>query len=179
MPPLRTVRNYDFFEVTSAMQKAIRRGDSRLAGYFGIELFESGFREYLWKRLLVISAEDVWGIITYEVEALYRSWQAANKKKKGSGRVFASKAIILLALARKSRDADHLTNCVYDEKLVDSKILESYIEEARADLETIPDYAYDQHTRKGKKLGMTKRDFIKREFEALTPREPGLFDDLI
>jgi len=40
---LRTVRGYDFGEVSSAMQKALRRGDAKLAGYWAIELWSSGY----------------------------------------------------------------------------------------------------------------------------------------
>jgi len=93
MRELRTIRGYAFGEVASAMQKAIRRGDARLAGYWAVELFESNYREYVWRRLLTISAEDCWGILTAEVEALYRSWQVIDKQKKGGGRVFIAKAV--------------------------------------------------------------------------------------
>ena len=34
-----TKRGYEFGEVSSAMQKAIRRGDTRLAGYWALELW--------------------------------------------------------------------------------------------------------------------------------------------
>ena len=67
---IRTTNGYDFFEVSSAMQKAIRRGDARTAGFFALELWHSGYRDYVWKRLFTISAEDCYGIITAEVEAL-------------------------------------------------------------------------------------------------------------
>ena len=53
---LRTKRNYNFSEVSSAMQKAIRRGDAQLAGYWALELWSSGFGRYVWKRLLTVSA---------------------------------------------------------------------------------------------------------------------------
>ena len=49
---IRTMHGYDFFEVSSAMQKAIRRADARVAGFFALELWHSGFRDYVWKRLV-------------------------------------------------------------------------------------------------------------------------------
>ena len=55
LPFTRTVRGYQLSEVVSAMQKAIRRGDARVAGYFAIEMFESGFDQYCWRRLLTVS----------------------------------------------------------------------------------------------------------------------------
>ena len=61
---IRTVCGYDFFEVSSAMQKAIRRADTGVAGFFALELWMSGYKDYVWKRLFTISAEDCFGIIT-------------------------------------------------------------------------------------------------------------------
>lgn len=177
MRQLTTTRGYILLEVASALQKAIRRGDARLAGYWAIELFESNFKEYLWRRLLTISAEDCWGVITHEVEALYRSWQIIDKQKPGGGRIFASKATILLCLARKCRDADHLTNLVYDPKAISDDQLEEDLERARESTESIPDYAFDVHTQKGRKAGKTKADFFREEYDALHPRQPGLFDE--
>ncbi len=75
----RTTRGYNFGEVSSAMQKAVRRGDAKLAGYWALELFASGYGNYVWKRLLTISAEDCWGILTQEVKALHDGYQHVNK----------------------------------------------------------------------------------------------------
>ena len=179
MPKLFIRRGYDLFEVASALQKAIRRSDVRLAGYWGLELFESRYREYMWKRLLTVSAEDCWGVITHEIKALYDCWKMKDAKKRGEGRVFASKAIILLCMVSKCRDADHC-NFGYDHDLLleDELVLTDEIEETRRDLLAVPKYAKDCHTRAGKWAGKTKRDFFIEEFEALSPREPGLFDDI-
>jgi len=176
-PAIRTIRDYALLEVSSALQKAIRRNDARLAGYWTVELFESGYQKYLWRRLLTISAEDCWGIITHEVEALYRAWEIIHKHRPGAGRIFAAKAAILLCMARKCRDADHLTNLIYDPQKIDDATLEASLDEARSAPEAIPDYAFDCHTEKGRKAGKTKQDFFCDEFQALRPRQLGLFDD--
>ena len=55
---IRTVGGYDFFEVSSAMQKAIRRAVAAVAGFFDLELWTSGYRDYVWKRLFTFAAED-------------------------------------------------------------------------------------------------------------------------
>lgn len=176
---LRTVRGYDFGECSSAMQKAVRRADARLAGYWAIELWESGFDAYVWRRLLTISAEDVWGIITFEVEALMRSYEKVNQgAKEKRGRIFVAKAVILLCLAKKSRDADHLTNLVYDGRNPTDAEIDAEIDAARALPEAIPDYAYDFHTVKGRTRGATKAQFFRTEYDALQPRQQGLFDNL-
>ena len=47
---LVTQRGYDFYEVASALQKSIRRADTKVAGYFALELFPQ-YHNYVWKRL--------------------------------------------------------------------------------------------------------------------------------
>ncbi len=174
---LRTVSGCDFFEASSAMQKAIRRADAKVAGYFALELWHSGYRDYVWKRLFTISAEDCYGLITSEIEALWQGHELVNNRAKSpKGRIFVSKAVILLCEVRKSRDADHLQNLIYDRKEVD---VQKWIDDVRKEPILIPDYTYDVHTRKGKMMGRTKAEFFKEEFHALKPRQPGLFDDLI
>ena len=79
---LRTQRGYDFYEVASALQKSIRRGDVEVAGYMALELFPK-YAEYCWKRLLTVSAEDCYGVITKEITALYDAFHIVNKGKSG------------------------------------------------------------------------------------------------
>lgn len=153
-----------------------------MGGYWAIELFESGYFQYVWKRLLTISAEDCWGMLTQEVAALHAAFQTVNatRSKNGGakGRIFVAKAVILLASAKKCRDADHLSNLVYDAQAVDAKTLTADLMVARHQSEgwEIPDYAHDCHTGAGRREGKTKRDFFVDEFEALANRQPGLFE---
>jgi replication-associated recombination protein RarA len=146
---LNTIRGYSFPAVSSAMQKAIRRGDAKLAGYWALELWASGFGQYVWRRLLTVSAEDCWGILTAETKALHDSYTEINQhvpKGKPKGRIFISKAVILLCMAKKSRDADHLQNFVYDQQAgLDAATLTDELEQAGQYI-PIPDYAYDCHT---------------------------------
>ena len=176
-----TKRGYEFGEVSSAMQKAIRRGDTPLAGFWALELWTSGYGNYVWKRLLTVSAEDCWGILTQEVKALHDGYALVNATvpaKQAKGRIFISKAVILLCAAKKNRDADHLQNFVYDKMagLNADKLAADLLAAGR---EAIPDYAFDCHTQKGRKMGKTKAEFFRDEQAALEPFQPGLFDDLI
>jgi len=177
---IKTVRGYSLYDVASTLQKSIRRSDAKTAGYFAIEMFESKFADYAWRRLLTVSAEDCFGVITHEIVALYDAWKIATKGNPEKGRIFLAKATILLCQVPKSRDADHLTNLVYDKKQsVDDDQLLADLEASRLDPMPIPDYAYDIHTKTGRQRGKTKDDFFVDEFRALKPRQPGLFDDLI
>lgn len=176
---LTTLRGYDLFEASSALQKAIRRNDARLAGYFAIEIFEGGFVDYVWRRLLTISAEDCAGPITTEVWNLYEGWRLIDKNRNGAGRIFVAKAVLLLCAATKSRDADHLTNLVHDARSgIDDDQIDRELAAVRADTVAIPQYALDYHTSVGRRRGLTRRDFFIAEHDALAPaRLLGFFDD--
>lgn len=176
---LKTQRGYDFYQVASTLQKSIRRGDVKLAGYMAIELFPR-YAEYCWKRLLTVSAEDCYGVVTKEIMALYDAYKVVNKGKSGDrlgGRVFISKAVILLCECKHNRDADLLSNFVHDKKigLTDEEI-EKAMDECREENMEIPDYAFDVHTRIGKKRGKTKEQFFREEQESLSNKAPSIFD---
>lgn len=171
---LRTIKGYDFYEAASALQKAIRRADHRVAGFFALELWSSNYVDYVWKRLLTISAEDCYGLITKEILALHEAYEYVTKGKTGKGRIFISKAVLLLCDVRKSRDADHLQNFIYDRNEVD---VDRWIEDVRMNPIPVPQYTFDVHTKRGKMMGKTKEQFFREEFKALKPREAGLFDD--
>jgi len=180
-----TTRGYDLYEVASALQKSIRRGDFRTAGYFAIELLMSGFHNYAWKRLLTVSAEDCRDFVTQEITALHDAFLFINKGVKKSdtvkGRVFMAKAVLVLCQSIKSRDADLLINYVYDRKrmMSDAEITKLLID-AREEKIDIPGYALDVHTKAGKVAGKTKEMFFQEEQAALDPPDPNsLFAHLL
>ena len=179
---MKTTRGYALDEAASALQKAIRRGDAEVAGYFAQELTASGYAKYVWRRLLIISAEDCAGCITQEIKALHDSWEHINKstakakRKNTTGRVFISKAVVLMVKAGKCRDADHLSVLLYDRNEITDAECENHHGEKRL---KIPEYALDCHTKRGRFAGRTKDQFFHDEFEALEPRQLGLFDHLV
>ena len=89
-----TKNGHNFFEMAAMLQNAIRRADYQRAGYAANEMFPK-YRGYLWRRLLIISAEDCYGIMTKEIVALK---QAEEMMKNGGSdeTIFVSKAITLL-----------------------------------------------------------------------------------
>lgn len=178
-----TKRGYNFYEVLSAFQKAIRRGDGKLAGYWALELYDSGFESHVCNRLRIIACEDIAEPITREIEALKQSHDFVNKGKgkdeNRPGRLMVAKATLLLAAAKKCRDADHLICLVYGDNTIPAETLLADLEAARDEAKKeIPDYALDKHTARGRKMGRNNRnEFLKAEFEALKPRVPGIFDE--
>lgn len=179
---LRTQRGYDFYEVASALQKAIRRADVKLAGYMALELFPR-YANYCWKRLLTISAEDCLPMVTTEIKALYDSFMVINQGKKSDdykGRIFISKAVIILCRVGHNRDADILSNFVYDKKIdVSDEEIEKYFDEVRQEKMKVPDYVFDCHTKWGRIKGKTKEDFFIEEEKALENKQLSIFDYMV
>jgi replication-associated recombination protein RarA len=178
-----TQQGYSLFDVMSALQKAIRRGEAGTAVYFGLELWPN-FHNVLWKRLHVISAEDVAGCVTQEIRALHEAFEFCNKGVKAhdkpEGRLFVAKAILLLAVSNKCRDSDHAIIYLYDRKQITDDQAQAYLDQLEdGERLPVPEYAYDCHTSRGKRLGKTKEDFLASESAALSPRIPGLFDECV
>lgn len=144
---LPTAGGYTMAEVASAFQKCIRRGDEEGALFWGSELELSGYAGYAWKRMLVVTSEDVGpgepGIAS-ELAGLYASWQALASKKDATHkpeRLPFMHGIILLARARKSR-------------VVDNACVKFFL--GPRPRREIPDFALCKHTRRGRQL---KRGF--------------------
>ncbi|MDZ4819198.1 MAG: hypothetical protein SGJ20_09525 [Planctomycetota bacterium] len=144
---ITTVNGHRMTEAASALQKTIRRGLVDDAIYWAADIYLSGFGEYLWKRLRIITSEDIGPADRYlpaTIAALHANYQealAAGKKgaKFTGERLYVFHAVVLLATAPKCRIVDHVM-----------------IHHLRCHAELkrdVPDYALDQHTQRGRKLG--------------------------
>jgi hypothetical protein len=178
-PPPFTKGGRDFDAVSSLLQKSLRRGDIVMASRAVNELLPR-YANYCWNRLMVVSAEDCADMVTAEIVALYDAWrkvmQDTNPKSRPGQRgrpVFFAKAIVLLAKAKHSRDADELTLLVSDrlpDNEFDAALAECEVETDSASTSDwdIPDYVYDVHTKLGRKRGKTRREFLRDEHDALS-----------
>ena len=150
IPP--TINGYNYLDVVSAFQKSIRRSDEEVALFFGIEIELSNRDEALWRRLKVITSEDV-GLANPNaiviIESLHNSYREAKKQKKTSNpqRLMLIHAILFLCRSPKSRLVDWALNACYP--------LHNF------NLINIPEYAYDMHTKKGKSMGKDLAHFAK------------------
>ena len=142
---ITTVNGYDFFECSSAMQKSIRQGLEDEAMFWAVELYVSNYAEYVWKRLRIISSEDI-GLaepnISANIWALYEMHKEQAKKKDDKNepqRLFLTHAVLMLCRAQKSR-------------LIDWTLIDHWTCHKNK-LRPIPDFAYDKHNEKGRKLG--------------------------
>lgn len=140
---LRT-QNYKLDEVVSALQKEIRRGNELMAKYWALELNDSGYWRYCFRRLQVICGEDI-GLANPEamilVSSTFSSLLAQDKVKKviQVDNNIIGFVVMYLARSSKSRHVD----------MTGGVILKRKEEGWKPD---IPDYAKDGHTEVGRAL---------------------------
>ena len=150
---ITTIKGYDLFEVISAFQKSIRRGIEADAMFWGVELYESGYIAFAWKRMIVMSTEDIGladPMAPVIINALKNQYDELSKNfdKKKQYRLPYVQAILYLTHAKKSRHTDWALNYWFDSHLCNEQDRE------------IPDYALDIHTRRGRKMGKTIENFF-------------------
>lgn len=134
----------------SAMQKCIRRGMEKEAMQFACELMHTSkaFHTMVCNRLEIISHEDIDTeanptIVPFVRTAVEQSreWYTGDVMKLGKARMAIGNAIRLMCRAKKSREGDHFHAAIG---------LASLLEGFRPE---IPDWAYDQHTGQGRRMG--------------------------
>jgi len=163
MPP--TLHKLSALACLSAMQKCIRRGMELEAMQFAVELIHSrkAYHSMVCKRLQVISHEDIDTqanpmIVPFVKAACEQSmaWYDPDVTKLGKSRMSIGNAIRLMCRSVKSREGDH-----FHAATGWASILEDFAP-------TIPDWAFDQHTSKGKRLGRGL-DYFREESTKLIP----------
>jgi len=151
----------------SAMQKAIRRGMEREAMEFACELMHTSkaFHSMVCNRLEVICHEDLdtlaapW-VVPFVATALAQSRDRYSKSI-GEARLMIGNAIRMMARAPKSR-----AGCHFGAAIGLRSTLEGYAP-------TIPDWACDMHTMKGKAMGRGLKHFRKEGAKLIPePTEP-------
>ena len=170
-PRLVTKNGRDFYEVASLLQKSLRRGDIVMCSRAVNELLPK-YANYCWNRLMTVSAEDCADMVTGEIVALYDAWLKVNHSSRDNskGRMFFAKAIVILARApalTRRRRAEPPRRRPTPRRRV--RRGGRCVRPRRRPTTTweIPSYVYDVHTRRGKRMGKTKAQFIREERDAL------------
>ncbi len=143
-PLKQTKLGYAFDEVTSAMQKEIRRGDEEVAVYWAL-LLHGKSAQYAWKRVLVTAAEDV-GLgdapAVAQVYSLAAGWKVAKEGARYLSPHALTLAVVLLCRAKKDTTVEDLQSLTME--LIKRNVKRE-----------MPVYALDGHTRVGKQRGAT------------------------
>jgi len=174
---LRTKSNLPLDQCVSSLQKAIRRGSEERALYFMQELIESGFVKYFWRRITVITLEDV-GLADPHASVLINSLaqmnERLNHKKEIRDTYCPGMAVLYLCRAPKSREVDYALDWI-DLKRKEGVRIEP------------EDYDLDCHTEAGrqklrqlsKETGKTYDDLVDEKFyfEGILANKPISIND--
>jgi replication-associated recombination protein RarA len=150
---VETAHGFRADELISTFQKSIRRGLVENAALVAYELYVTSaeLEEHLWRRLEVISVEDV-GLANPQapalIDALYRM-HARAVRGTGDRFLFLLHGVRLLAGSTKDRSTDEMANWIM-------RVVES-----GERLPEIPDVAYDMHTKRGRELGRDIHHFLR------------------
>jgi hypothetical protein len=146
---------YDFGEVSSALQKCIRRGLEFEAMLWARILCDEGYDLYVWKRLCIIAVEDIGlaaPMVSVVVNSLRQMWEAFRKKNKdGTWKQevnILGMAILLMCRSNKNRCADDFSYLVCS-AMEGRDIRDGSYGNEKLRLK-IPDFAIDGHTERGK-----------------------------
>jgi replication-associated recombination protein RarA len=167
----RTHHNLVVFDVMSAMQKHIRRGEEREAMHCACEMGHTSkaFLTMLCNRLELIAHEDI-GLanpqaVIFTATAVEQARRVYEKDKPGKWRLVLGNAIRMLCRSAKSREGDHFQAAIGQKALMDSIP------------PTIPDYALDKHTSVGRRLGRGVKFFREVSTVLVPPAVPDPYMD--
>lgn len=150
---VQSVNGFAADELASTLQKSIRRGLMEQAALVALEMYDTSpeLEDYLWRRLEVISVEDV-GFGRVDAPAIVDALARMRERTPRGGddrALFALHAVRLLALSPKDRTSDELGWWLAEARASGTATL------------NIPDYALDVHTRRGRALGRGDRHFLE------------------
>jgi replication-associated recombination protein RarA len=138
---------YQMDEVVSSLQKSIRRGLEYEAGFWALELIDSGYWRYLMDRLQTIAAEDV-GLANPQaivvVNAVRQGIEVKVQEAEKRGKPWVNIPreqigflILYLCRSDKSRMADDFIWYLQKQRKEGKRI-------------EIPAYTLDEHTKRGR-----------------------------
>ncbi len=155
------------YDVSSLLQKAVRRSDEEVAAWAAWELVRSGFAWNFWDRINLYVVEDLRA--GHEVALLIARYEELARERwsesSWEGRLCAVHAALAAARAPSSREASHADD-YFGELSAERAAAREDGREPRYDHpvdELEPggryDVAFDQHTYEGKALGRDGRFF--------------------
>jgi replication-associated recombination protein RarA len=158
---MNTKNGYDLYELLSALQKDIRRGNEEGAVIWAINL-EQFSPTLIWKRLKVIASEDI-GPGDNSIPILLDILSRSAQEMPNESDLLIIHAVVAMCRANKTRVTAEWSQIYYPSiSLGECK-------------PPIPDYAFDMHTRKGKAMGRGV-DFFYDESSIVYP-EIGVNDE--
>lgn len=169
---------FTMFENVCSLQMALDHRDMDQIGYY-MDSLRKNNREILWDAFEDYSNHTKVNVLN-EIKALRKTDELINKKKKDKDEIFISKASILLCYANDENIFRNISSSeiVSIEKEIDWKDYNvKNIKDCILNGGEIPEWVYDCHTLKGKRMGKTDWDMTRAEQDALYPLQEGYFDE--
>lgn len=158
---------YNIFDLSSYLQKCVRRSDHEGAGFAAWELCRSGFHGMYWRRILTIAIEDVavsdsvastildlHRLATGQVDAV-DGWESTESR----GRICAMRAAVACAQATSGRLTEYMNDSF--KRIAEERVVAA--EEGRNPTHNFPagdlepggkhDVVLDSHTASGSSRG--------------------------
>ncbi|MCL4561527.1 MAG: AAA family ATPase [Chloroflexi bacterium] len=150
---VRTRHGFPADELISTLQKEIRRGHTENAALVAYEMATTSpeMEAYLWKRLLIISVEDI-GFGDVNAPILVRTLHEMTHeldRSAGERTMYAIHVVRYLCSRQKDRSSDEMLNWLM-------RVVES-----GERLPEVPEYALDMHTARGQKMGRGLKHFLE------------------
>ena len=162
------------------LEIAIEHRDMDMMGWHIDQLRKIDWN-YLWDVYTDYAQTHFDGKLVNEIKALREADNIFNRnKEKGKkNEIFISKAAMIFCYSEdKGIDDPRSSEMIQYDKLIDwSEIKVKPFADCQLKNGRIPDFVYDCHTLKGKKMGKTDWDMTRDEQEALYPLYRAYFDD--
>ncbi|MGV0985078.1 MAG: hypothetical protein ACOYB2_11015 [Limnohabitans sp.] len=164
---MRTIHGYPLNEVTSALQKAIRRSKSDEALWWAMEMNMSGLGAYCFRRLMVIANEDIGPADSFAAVLVWSCYSAAKELHAHSRGTGDEKARAPWDTETLLHPVWYMANCPKSREVNHAASVIQYRMEKGERLE-VPDYALDNHTDRGRAQGR-RQGFFQQVGQVLDP----------
>lgn len=166
------------YELWLSLQKALNHRDMDMIGY-AMDKLRNSNREFLWDVFFDYATNYSEADILEEIKALKETDEIVNRNKKNKDEIFISKAAMVLCYSNDASLGDVRASEMIDlTSLIDwTKYRILSLERCFEQDKEIPEWVFDCHTLKGKRMRKTDWDMTTAEQEALTPKKLAYFDE--
>ncbi len=162
----------EHIEDMAILQKAIKHLDMDMIGY-EMDVLRKIDRDLIWYALIDCAP----GEFVEEFYGLREADRIVNHSRKEADEIFTSKAVMIMCQAAYGLYPNVGCRIINEYDCIDwSQYKVKPVHECKLD-GRIPDWVFDCHTLKGKRMGKTDWDMTRDEQEALEPKKKAFFDD--
>lgn len=155
--------------VLSLLQKSIRRNHKDWAIWAVNELNEK-WRQVAWKRLLIITCEDVGELVTSQIISYMRS----AFQDQTSHAYWLAKAVLLLCDAVKSRDCDNFIYTHYGNDIPSQEEIKSHLSLVSPEETAMYETYLSSHKKYSKMFPLSIEEYLQKDATAILRCEKSL-----